>query len=68
MKDENNGKIMSEFIGLRSKLYAFKVQGDQKETRKAKGVKWSTLKEITFEDYKQSLFSYKNLVKTQFLI
>ena len=42
--------------------YAFKVQGDQKEKRKAKGVRGSTLKEITFEDYKQSLFSYKNLV------
>ena len=68
MKDENNGKIMLEFIGLRSKIYAFEVQGDQKEKRKAKGVKGSTLKEITFKDYKQSLFSYKNLVKTQFLI
>ena len=39
-----------------------------KGKQKARAVTGSTLKEITFEDYKQSPFSYKNLVKTQFLI
>ena len=68
MKDENNGKIMTEFVGLRSNLYSFKVQGNKEVKRKAKGVKGPILKTIAFDDYKQSLFFYQNLVKSQFMI
>jgi len=38
MKDENNDAIMTEFVGLRAKMYAVRVDG-KKETKKAKGVK-----------------------------
>lgn len=77
MKDENKGVIMIEFIGLRAKMYAYLLLTDilNKDksaltnfTKKAKGVKRSTLKSITFEDYYQCLFN--NTIKTtdQFLI
>ena len=68
MKDECNGKIMTEFIGLRSKSYAYKIFEEKSEKKKAKGVKSSTLRKITFEDYKQCLFEFKNLEKYQNLI
>lgn len=51
MKDENNGLIMSEFIGLRSKMYATRLETGEL-TKKAKGVKKCVIsKKITFEDF-----------------
>jgi len=38
MKDENNGAIMTEFVGLRAKMYALRVDG-KVDTKKVKGVK-----------------------------
>ena len=58
-KFEVCGKEITHFVGLRSKLYCFKVKGG-KEERKCKGVKKTVAKkEITFEDYKNCLFSEK---------
>lgn len=55
MKDENNGAIMTEFVGLRAKMYALKVDG-KNETKKAKGVKNNVVaRTITFDDYMQCL-------------
>ena len=50
-KDEAGGKIIDRFVGLRSKLYSFKMlEGD--ETKKCKGVKQSVVKKgIAHEDY-----------------
>ena len=67
MKDEN-GKIMTEFVGLRAKLYAYKIQGEDKDKKKAKGIRGSALRTINFDDYKQCLFERENLFKDQHLI
>ncbi|XP_031788845.1 uncharacterized protein LOC116417882 [Nasonia vitripennis] len=52
MKDESNGNIMTEFVGLRSKMYSVKVQ-DQTPIKKIKGVRSSIDKSpfIEFDDY-----------------
>ena len=64
MKDETGGKQIKEFVGLRSKLYAYKIDYG-KEEKKCKGVKKGVVKnEITFEDYKKCLFSQETQYKT----
>ncbi|XP_031789068.1 uncharacterized protein LOC116418029 [Nasonia vitripennis] len=55
MKDECCGKIMTEFIGLRSKMYSILINGAA-TVNKAKGIKSSVVKKsITFEDYRKCL-------------
>lgn len=78
MKDENGGKIMTEFVGLRAKLYAFKVidkiinneneKINEKVTKRAKGVRRNILNEIKFENYMDCLFKHQNSKKCQHLI
>ena len=58
MKSETGSKQIEEFVGLRAKLYAYKMAEDGKEEKKCKGVKKTTIKkEITFDNYKECLFS-----------
>ena len=62
-KDKAAGKQITHFVGLRPKLYSFKVE-DNSETRKAKGVKKNVIKNaLSFEDYKECLFSEKQVMK-----
>ena len=56
-KDEVMGKVIDEFVGLRAKLYSFKMF-EGKETKKCQGIKKSVVKKsITHEDYKKCLFT-----------
>jgi len=65
MKDENNGAIMTEFVGLRAKMYALRVDG-KKDTKKVKSVKSNVIvKSITFDDYTRCLFDETELTRKQ---
>lgn len=64
-KDEVGGRIITEFVGLRSKMYSFKVEGEGgmvEENKTAKGVKASVIKrQLHHEDYKNCLFEQSQL-------
>ena len=54
--DENDGRTMSEFIALRSKSYAYILEGQEKI--KAKGIRGHVVKNhMTLDDYKRLLFA-----------
>ena len=64
-KDELEGKRMTEFCALRAKAYAYKLSDDT-EHKKAKGTKKSVIKrELMFENYKDSLFNDKIILRSQ---
>ena len=64
-KDKLVGKIMVEFCALRAKAYAYKLDDDT-ENKKAKGAKKCIVKrEITFNNYVDSLFKNDVLLKSQ---
>ena len=64
-KDELAGKIMTEFVVVRAKTYAYLIE-DGSEQKKAKGTKKCIIKrELMFENYKDSLFNDKIVVKSQ---
>ena len=64
-KDEAAGKNIIEFVGLRAKLYSFKME-EGKETKKCKGVKKQVVESsITHEDYKTCLTTGKEQYRKQ---
>ena len=67
-KDEVGGNQITHFVGLRPKLYTFKVE-EKGEIRKAKGVKKNVIKKsLSFEDYKKCLFTENKLMKEMNII
>ena len=56
---------MTKFCALRAKTYAYKLDYDT-EFKKAKGTKKSVIKrELIFENYKDSLFNDKMILRLQ---
>ena len=50
-KDELEGKIITEFVGLRSKLYSLTIQDEIKQKKVAKGVKKCVINnKLKFDD------------------
>jgi len=63
MKNENNGAIITEFVGLRAK-YVLRVDG--KDTKKVKGVKSNVVaRAITFDDYTRCPQDENKMTRTQ---
>ena len=54
MKDESEGKIIGQFVGLKSEVYSLK-NIDGKESNTAKGVNIAT----EFNEFKDTLFNKK---------
>jgi hypothetical protein len=62
-KDEASGKQIEEFVGLRAKLYSYKMF-DGEEHKKCKGVKKNVVKKsITHDDYKDCLFTKREQMR-----
>ena len=60
-KDEASSIPIIEFVGLRSKMYSY-MKDNQEGERTAKGIKKNTIKkDITHENYKQTLFENKQM-------
>lgn len=65
-KDELNGKIITECVGLKPKQYMFKNENG--EENKKKKIKKNVIKKLKVEDYRKCLFENKIVIKEQFLI
>ena len=66
MKDELSGKIMTEFVALRAKMYAYRTLDE--EGKRCKGTKKCAVAEtLTFEDYKKCLFGGETVYREQVL-
>ena len=68
MKDELRGKIITEFVALRPKTYAYLADDckEDKKTKKAKGTKKClTERVLKFNDYKDCLLNNKVVLKSQ---
>ena len=57
MKDQFKGRIISEFIGLKSKIYSL-ISEDEEEVTKAKGVN----EKIRHKEFVDALFN-KNVIR-----
>ena len=67
-KDEVAGKQITHFVGLRPKLYSFKIE-NCRGVKKCKGIKKNVVKKgINFEDYVQCLFSGEKQMKSMKII
>ena len=68
MKDKLGGKIMTDFVALRPKLYSY-TNLDGSEDKKCKGIKKCFVKKtLTFEDYKTCLFNDSTEYRSQLML
>ena len=66
MKEELGGEIMTEFVTLRPKMYAYKT--GSAESKKCKGIKKCVVKKtISLKDYKNCLLSGETSYRSQLM-
>ena len=64
-KDELGGKIVTEFVALRPKAYAY-LDDDGNEHKKCKGTKRSVIKQkLMVQDFKDCFLNNKNVYRLQ---
>ena len=69
MKYELGGKIMTEFVALRAKMYAYRKIDKEVEEKCCKGTKKCVVSEgPTFDDYKTCLFDCETIYREQMFI
>ncbi|XP_073254782.1 uncharacterized protein [Porites lutea] len=67
-KDEVAGKQITHFVGLRPKLYSFKIE-EEMEVRKCKGIKKNIIKKkLDFDDYVKCLFTGEKEMRSMKII
>ena len=67
-KDETAGKVIKEFVGLRAKLYSYKMD-EGKENKRCKGIKKAVVERtIRHEDYKTCLKTGREQLRRQNII
>ena len=63
-KDETAGIPITEFVGLRSKMYSY-INDNEQTARTAKGIKKQVIKKtLTHDNYKEVLFNNKQMQHT----
>ena len=68
-KDEVAGQQITHFVGLRPKLYSFKIENNREYVRKCKGIKKNVVKKsLSFQQYVQCLFSGEKQMKSMKII
>jgi hypothetical protein len=58
-------KIITEFIGLRSKLYSFTVDNEDGSKNRCKGIKTYVAKNLTIDNYRNTLQTTDSLTVSQ---
>ena len=59
-KDEAGGKPIVEFVGLRAKLYSYKMLDGSEDKKWKRVTKNVTKRSIQFDDYRECLFGRKD--------
>ena len=67
-KDEVAGKQITHFVGLRPKLYSFRIE-EEREVKKCKGIKKNVVKKkLDFDDYVKCLFTGEKEMRSMKII